>query len=78
VATEKSVPLLDLHARSIALCEKLGPEKTAELNPKKEDGTPDTTHLEEPGSTLFAELVIEELARSVPALAPYLRRAPTP
>jgi pectinesterase len=74
VATEKQVPLIDLHARSIALCEELGPEKTRALNPKLENGDLDTTHLAGEGSVVFAKLVAEDLGRVVPRLAPYLRR----
>jgi pectinesterase len=78
IALEKYVPLIDLNSRSVALCEELGPEKTAALNPKKKDGTPDTTHLNEAGSIVFAGLIVDELVRVVPVLAPYLRRAPAP
>ena len=73
VAAEKEVPLIDLHARSIELCEDLGPERTGELDPLKPDGTPDTTHLGPAGSALFARLVFDDLKRLVPELAPYLR-----
>jgi alpha-L-fucosidase 2 len=78
IAAAKHVPLIDLHADSIALCEKLGPEETAKLNPIKPDGTPDTTHLESSsgGNVLFARLVVDELRKAVPALAPVLRAEP--
>lgn len=72
LATDKQVPLIDLHARSIALCEKLGPAGTAKLNPIKPDGSPDTTHLDAAGSEVFARIVVEELRQVVPALAPVL------
>lgn len=78
VANEKQVPLIDLHARSIALCEQLGPEKTRALNPKLENGNLDTTHLSGEGSVVFARLVAEDLAQVVPTLAPYLRREAVP
>jgi len=76
IAAEKNVPLIDLHAASLALCERLGPAETAKLNPAKPDGTPDTTHIEGEGSAVFARLVVEELRKVVPALAPVLRTEP--
>ena len=76
IAAEKKVPLIDLHATSIALCESLGPVETAKLNPAKPDGTPDTTHLVAASSAVFARLVVEELRRVVPALAPVLLTEP--
>ena len=76
VAAAKHVPLIDLHAASLALCEQLGPVDTAKLNPAKPDGTPDTTHLDYAGSVDFARLVAAELRRVIPALAPVLRAEP--
>ncbi len=35
IAAEKNVPLVDLQASSIALCESLGPEKCLEFSPTK-------------------------------------------
>jgi pectinesterase len=78
VATEKHVALIDLHARSTELCERLGPPKCAALNPRKADGTFDTTHLDADGSVIFARLVVEDLRRLIPRLAPDLRADPSP
>ncbi|HWA85016.1 MAG TPA: pectinesterase family protein [Opitutus sp.] len=78
VAAEKHALLIDLHASSTELCERLGPEKCAALNPRKSDGTPDTTHLDARGSATFARLVIDDLRRVAPALAPDFRAAPAP
>ena len=78
IAAEKNVPLIDLHARSIEFCERLGPEKTRALNPKKANGELDTTHLSNETNAVFARLVIEDLARVVPVLAPYFRPEPLP
>jgi pectinesterase len=76
----KNVPVIDLHASSLALCEKLGAAEVAKFNPIK-DGKPDTTHLEARGSAVFAALIIEELTHAVPALArcfkPVTAGAPT-
>ena len=76
LAAEKRVPLIDLHASSIALCERLGEEKTRAFNPAKPDGSADTTHLEGQGSVVFARLVVEGLRKAVPALTPCLRAEP--
>jgi pectinesterase len=78
-AAEKKIPLVDLHARSIELCEKLGREKCYEFSPTKTvDGTNtyDGTHLKGAGRVLFARLVVEELRKAVPELGPELRDEP--
>jgi len=79
IAAEKNVPLVDLQARSIELCESLGPEKCLEFSPPKVvDGTNtggfDGTHLNAKGYVLFARLVVEELRQNAPDLAPLLRQ----
>ncbi len=80
IAAEKHVPLVDLQARSIALCEALGREKCLEFSPIKatENGKPvyDGTHLNDKGYVMFARLVVEELRQAVPELASVLRREP--
>ncbi len=79
IAAEKKVPLVDLQTRSIELCESLGPEKCLEFSPIKiVDGTNtfDGTHLKVNGSVMFARLVVEELRRALPELAPVLRAEP--
>ncbi len=79
IAAEKKVPLVDLHARSIVLCESLGPEKCLEFSPLKTvagTNTYDGTHLAPSGHVLFARLVVEELRQAVPELAPVLRVTP--
>ena len=60
VAAEKKVPLIDLHARSIELLERLGPEASAEFDPRPADAEatgkaagPDRTHLSPKGSEVF-------------------------
>jgi polygalacturonase len=68
VAAEKNVPLIDLHARSKELCERLGREKCIELSPRKNTGEVDNTHLNENGSVVFGQLVVEELEKVVPQL----------
>jgi len=80
IAAGKHVPLVDLQARSIELCETLGPEKCLEFSPFKTntDGTVahDGTHLNESGHVLFARLVVDELRKNAPELAPVLRAEP--
>lgn len=76
IAREKNVPLVELHDRSQALCEKLGKEGCLVFSPMKENGQYDGTHLNSEGYVLFGRLVAEELRRAVPALAPVLRDEP--
>lgn len=78
LAAEKQVPLIDLHASSIAFCEKLGPEGTAAYNITKPDGSIDITHLDAKGSEAFARLVVDGLREAVPDLALLLRAEPGP
>ena len=71
IAAEEQVPLVDLHARSKALCERLGRTACYEFSPTKiVNGKEayDGTHLNERGHLLFAQLVVDELRRAVPAL----------
>ena len=76
LAREKGVPLVDLHARSIELCERLGREKCNELSPLKNTNQIDNTHLNAKGSLVFARLVAEELVKAVPELKPCFREGP--
>lgn len=80
IAKEKHVPLVDLQARSIKLCESLGPEKCLEFSPPKLDreGKPayDGTHLKGKGHVMFARLVVEELRKNVPELRSVLLQEP--
>jgi pectinesterase len=84
IAAEKHVPLIDLHARSIELYEKLGKARVNELSPKKtprldkaEQGNKaevlDGTHLNAKGSAVVGPIVAEELKKAVPELAPYIK-----
>jgi lysophospholipase L1-like esterase len=68
IAAEKKVPLIDLHARSIELYEKLGREGCLALSPRK-DGGYDNTHLNAQGSEVIGRIVAEELKRAVSELA---------
>ena len=73
IARDKEVPLLELHDRSKALCEKLGPKGCEAFSPRKEDGSIDATHLNEQGALPFARIVADELRLVVPELAKFLR-----
>jgi lysophospholipase L1-like esterase len=79
VAAEKHVPVIDLHARSIELLGRIGPEASAEFDPKpradakaKSTG-PDKTHLSPRGSEAFGAIVADELKKLEPALVPYIK-----
>ncbi len=79
IAAAKNVPLIDLHARSKELCEKLGRDGCLVFSPLKKSGektVPDGTHLNAEGYILFGRLVIEDLRTAVPDLAPVLLAAP--
>ncbi|HEX8910838.1 MAG TPA: rhamnogalacturonan acetylesterase [Humisphaera sp.] len=76
VAAEKKVPLLDLHALSIAALDAMGPEKAAELDPPPSPNAktkgPDRTHLTPKGQALFGRMVADELKKVEPGLAAYV------
>jgi unsaturated rhamnogalacturonyl hydrolase len=78
VAAEKHVPLIDLHARSIELLDRLGPAVGLAMSPLKPDQTIDKTHLNAAGSAFFGAVMADELRNAVPELAPYLREASPP
>lgn len=75
VAAELKVPVVDLHARSKELVEKLGPEKANELGPKHPtlEGKFDGTHLNEKGAAAIAPLVANELRQALPELKAFFR-----
>jgi lysophospholipase L1-like esterase len=70
IASEKSVPLIDLYALTLAQAERLGPAKTASLNAVKPDGSSDTTHLGRIGQREIGAIAAREFARIVPSLRP--------
>jgi pectinesterase len=69
LAREKRVPVVDLHASSIALAERLGDAAWAEYSPRQDNGDVDRTHLNARGSLAVARLVLDELRAMVPSLA---------
>ncbi len=76
LAVEENVPLINLHARSKELCERFGKQKCIEFSPIKGTNEIDNTHLNEKGSVLFAQLVVQELVKVVPELEPCFRDQP--
>jgi lysophospholipase L1-like esterase len=75
IAAEKQVPLIDLHALSLADAEHAGDEVWADLSPKDDKGQVDRTHLNAKGSEVVGRMVVEALRRVVPDLADALRVA---
>jgi lysophospholipase L1-like esterase len=77
LAAEKGVPLIDLHALSIAYINAMGREKSNELGKIKPDGqggeVMDYTHLGERGSEAMGQLVVNELRKIEPSLAAYIK-----
>ena len=76
IAAEKNVPLVDLHALSQALCEKLGQAECDKLSPVNASNRVDNTHLNAKGSVVFAGLVVKALTQAIPELAPCFHDQP--
>jgi len=74
LAAEKKVPLVDLHAISLADAENAGDEVWADLSPRDDKGQVDRTHLNAKGSEVVGRMVVEALRKMVPELAPMLRK----
>jgi lysophospholipase L1-like esterase len=73
LAKEKNVPLVDLHAISLADAEQAGDDVWADLSPRDDKGQVDRTHLNAKGSEVVGRMVVEALRQAVPELAPHLR-----
>ncbi len=71
VGNEKNVPVIDLHAASMALFNRLGDRGSADLSASAGD----RTHFSRKGAQAMARLVAEALPQAVPALRPYLKAA---
>lgn len=76
IAAEKRVPLVDLHAISLADAETAGDDVWADLSPRDDKGQVDRTHLNTKGSEVVGRMVVDELRQVVPELAPLLRPQP--
>ena len=68
MAAELGLPLIDLHALSIAHANAIGAEAYEKYEPRTEKGI-DHTHLNSLGSREVSKLVVYELVRVVPELA---------
>jgi pectinesterase len=82
IAAEKNVPLIDLHARSIELYEKIGKAACEEMSPRKQPTTDavtqvaggfDGTHLNAKGGQVVGRIVADELKKAVPDLASLIK-----
>jgi lysophospholipase L1-like esterase len=69
VAAETKAPVIDLHAMSGELFQKLGEAGSAEFG----NQAGDRTHFNEKGAKTMAELVMKELPAAEPALKPFLK-----
>jgi pectinesterase len=70
LAAEKRVPLVDLHAISLADAEHAGDDVWADLSPRDDKGQVDRTHLNAKGSDVVGRMVAEALVKVVPQLQP--------
>ena len=70
LAAEKRVPLVDLHAISLADAEHTGDDVWADLSPRDDKGQIDRTHLNAKGSDVVGRMVAEALVKVVPPLQP--------
>jgi pectinesterase len=73
LAAELKVPLIDLHAVSLADAESAGDDVWADLSPRDEKGQVDRTHLNAKGSEVVGKMVVEMLVKVAPELAPLFR-----
>jgi pectinesterase len=78
LAAEKKVPVVDLHALSIELLDKVGPEAAKAFDPPPDapgakPGQTDRTHLSAKGQTAFGGLMADAVKQAVPELAAYVR-----
>jgi lysophospholipase L1-like esterase len=67
VAAEKKVPLVDLNASSVELCNQLGPEGSQALA----NDPSDSTHFNAKGAEEMARLVMQKLPEAEPSLKQY-------
>jgi len=68
VVAEKNVPLLDLNAASVELCNQLGPEASQELANDESDAT----HFNAKGAKEMSRLVMQKLPAVEPSLKQYI------
>jgi pectinesterase len=73
LAAEKHVPLIDLHAISLADAENAGDDVWADLSPRDAQGQVDRTHLNAKGGEVVGRMVAQSLGEVVPELARFFR-----
>jgi pectinesterase len=73
LASEKHVPLIDLHAISLADAENAGDDVWADLSPRDAQGQVDRTHLNAKGGEVVGRMVVQNLGEVVPELARFFR-----
>jgi len=73
LAAEKNVPLVDLHAITLADAENAGDDVWTDLSPRDEKGQVDRTHLNAKGSEVVGRMVVDALGKAVPELDSALR-----
>ena len=73
LAVEKHVPLIDLHAISLADAENAGDDVWADLSPRDAEGQVDRTHLNAKGGEVVGRMVAQSLGEVVPELARFFR-----
>ena len=69
VGRERKVPVVDLHAASVKLFDRLGDQGSADLSPSKRD----RTHFSRKGALAIAGLVVDQLPEVEPRLRAYLK-----
>lgn len=70
VGKEEDVPVVDLHAASVELFNRLGDAGSAELSSSAKD----RTHFSEKGARTMVRLIVQRLAVVEPSLRPYLKQ----
>ncbi len=69
VGQEQKVPVIDLHAASVKLFNRLGDAGSADLSASSSD----RTHFSRKGANAIAKLIVEELPEAEPRLKPSLQ-----
>ena len=77
LAADKQVPLIDLHAISLADAENAGDDVWADLSPRDDKGEVDRTHLNAKGSDVVGRMVADALQQAAPELASFFRIQPS-
>jgi len=71
VGKEKQVPVVDLHAASVKMFNRLGDEGSADLSASQDD----QTHFSRKGALAIAELIVGKLPQVAPSLKIHLKSA---